>query len=97
MADSHPERRVVVVLRSPEHLSSNKLLSALPSAVLYELWPSLEPIPLKARRVIHYARLPIEHVYFVERGLVAATAPGREGAYVQTWLIGPEGLVGVPI
>ncbi len=57
----------------PEHLPNNRLLLALPPAVLDELWPSLEPVPLKARRVIHYARLPIEHVYFVESGLVGAT------------------------
>ncbi|MBM0206759.1 Crp/Fnr family transcriptional regulator [Micromonospora sp. STR1s_5] len=71
-------------------------MAALPAEILAEIEPYLEPVALKARRVLHYPNAPMEHVYFVEEGLVSVIADTGEGTEAEVWLIGPEGLVGVP-
>lgn len=76
----------------------NKLLLALSPADLQRLQGRLELVPLPARRVLHYPKLPIEHVYFVESGLVSVVAStDQAGASVEAWLIGREGLAGLPV
>jgi len=76
----------------------NKILCALPPADLRQLTPRLELVRLKPRRILLHARLPIEHVYFVESGLVSAVADADVDTQgTEAWLIGPEGLVGVPV
>lgn len=75
----------------------NRLLSALPSAELDALRTCLEPISMKQRRVLHHDRAPMEHVYFVENGLVSVLAQIDERKAVEVWLIGREGLSGIPI
>jgi CRP-like cAMP-binding protein len=39
----------------------------------------------------------MEHVYFVERGLVSVAARVGREKFVEVWLIGSEGLVGAPV
>ena len=76
----------------------NKLLGALPPEDLDRLRPRLESVPLKLRRVLHYPKLPIEHVYFVETGLISVVAATDQGTQaVEAWLIGREGMAGVPV
>jgi CRP-like cAMP-binding protein len=40
---------------------------------------------------------PIEHVYFIEEGLVSVLARTGEREDAEAWLIGREGLVGLPV
>lgn len=75
----------------------NRLLSSLPPAELDALRPCLEPCSMKPRRVLHHDRAPMEHVYFVESGLVSVLAQIDERKAVEVWLIGREGLSGIPI
>lgn len=39
----------------------------------------------------------MEHVYFVERGLVSVSARVGDDDFVEAWLVGSEGLVGAPL
>jgi CRP-like cAMP-binding protein len=39
----------------------------------------------------------MEHVYFVERGLVSVSAKTGSDQSVEVWLIGSEGMTGIPI
>lgn len=76
----------------------NKLLRDLSPDAFQRLKPSLELVPLKARRILHYAKLPIEQVYFIERGLVSVVASTEQDSQgIESWLIGLEGLAGVPV
>jgi CRP-like cAMP-binding protein len=76
----------------------NKLLRALPADDFQRIRPLLEAVPLKVRRIVHHARLPIEHVYFVESGLISVVAnTDDENNGVEAWLIGSEGAAGIPV
>lgn len=75
----------------------NALLSALPPADRDRILPLLEPISMKQRRVLHHDRAPMEHVYFIESGLVSVLAQIDERKAAEVWLIGREGLSGIPL
>lgn len=76
----------------------NCLLAALPENDLQRLLPHLERVPLTKKRVLHFAKLPIEHVYFVEEGLISVVAnTDEENHGVEAWLIGHEGMAGVSV
>ncbi len=79
-------------------LPRNKLLLALPQEDLVRLRPLFEEIPITQEQVLHHASRPIEHVYFVEEGLISVVAnTSWEGHGVEAWLIGCEGMAGVPV
>lgn len=74
----------------------NRLLRSLAPQDLAQLIPELEVVSLKPQRILHHARVPIEHVYFIESGLVSvlsSTDGVKHG--VGVWLIGREGMVGI--
>jgi len=75
----------------------NGLLRRLPRQDLQQLSSMLEPVPLRARRLLDPAGSPMTHVYFIERGLVSVIAHISPTKGIETWLIGPEGLTGVPL
>jgi CRP-like cAMP-binding protein len=72
----------------------NRLLQSLPEDELQRLGPLLERVSLTPRRVLQHAGLPIEHLYFVEEGLVSVLAKVDERHAVEVWLIGRDGVVG---
>lgn len=74
----------------------NSLLRSLPRDDLDRLRPFLERVPLVPRRVLQHGGLPIEHIYFIEDGLVSVFANAEERNGVEVWLIGREGVVGSP-
>lgn len=75
----------------------NKLLGAIPEQELEILLESAERVALKPRQVLHHWRLPMEYVYFIERGLVSVSARVDNDEFVEAWLVGSEGLVGSPL
>jgi CRP-like cAMP-binding protein len=46
--------------------------------------------------VLHHANSPIEHIYFVESGLVSVMANVGSGLFMEVWLVGSDGVAGVP-
>jgi CRP-like cAMP-binding protein len=72
----------------------NHLLRSLPRQDLERLQPFLHRVTLKPRRILQHAGVPIEHVYFVEDGLVSVLASADEKSAVEIWLIGREGAIG---
>ena len=72
----------------------NRLLRRLPAEELSALLAVSETVNIRARQVLHHYRLPMEHVYFVEQGLVSVAAKVGQEKFVEVWLIGSEGLVG---
>lgn len=75
-------------------LPQNHLLRSLPQLEWERLRPLMQPVTLTARRVLQHAGVPIEHVYFIEEGLVSVLASADEKGAVEVWLIGHEGLAG---
>lgn len=75
----------------------NKLLRLIPAEELSRVVGVCERIQLLPRQVLHYYKLPMEYVYFVESGLVSVAARVARDKFVEVWLIGSEGLVGAPV
>lgn len=75
----------------------NHLLQSLPRQDLERLYPLLQRVTLTPRRVLQHAGVPIDHVYFIEDGLVSVLASADEKSAVEVWLIGREGAVGTGV
>ena len=76
----------------------NKLLRLIPDDELFRLLDVCDRVRLAPRQVLHHYMLPMEHVYFVESGLVSVAARVSREKFVEVWLIGSErGLVGAPV
>lgn len=77
------------------HSSENRLLQALPANTLAELSPMMTSVRMVVGQVLIGRGEAVEHVYFVEHGVVALVAEtGRPGSGVQVGMIGREGIVG---
>jgi len=74
----------------------NRILAALAPEDFALLQPKLEPVQLAFRQTIFQPGDPIEHVYFVERGITSVLAEASEGR-VEVGMLGSEGMVGLPV
>jgi CRP-like cAMP-binding protein len=84
------------VLQPQQSSVRNGLLAALAPDDFGALQPWLEPMDLKLRDTLVEPHKPIEHVYFMERGITSIINNSRDGK-VEIGIIGREGMVGVPI
>jgi CRP-like cAMP-binding protein len=73
------------------------LLASLSAADWDIISPLLQLVELRPRQTIHHARMPMDHVYFPERGLVSVSARIAPDQWVEVWLVGSEGMTGVPV
>jgi CRP-like cAMP-binding protein len=74
----------------------NRLLSGLSQGTLDEIYSHLYPVILSQRAVIYDTGGPIEHVYFIEKGVISLLTDMADGAAIETAMIGIEGMTGVP-
>jgi len=88
------ERETGLAMPAETGLPRNLLLRSLPFEELERLSPVLQKIALAPRRVLQHAGLPIEHVFFIEEGLVSVLAKVDERNAVEVGLIGRDGAVG---
>lgn len=77
--------------------TSNRLLRAIPADELSRVLSISERVRLFPRQVLHHYKLPMDYVYFPESGLVSVGAKVGREKFVEVWLIGSEGLVGLPV
>ncbi|HYW58885.1 MAG TPA: Crp/Fnr family transcriptional regulator [Xanthobacteraceae bacterium] len=75
----------------------NRLLAKLPRHELEAISPDLEPVQLVLRQVLHSPFEPIEHVFFVTRGVASLVNEPETGDIVEFATVGPEGMVGFPV
>ena len=76
---------------------SNRLLVALPREDLDFLRPHLEAVLLPHKQTLSEPNAPINHVHFVQEGMVSLVQPLENGAMIEVGMIGNEGFVGVPV
>ena len=76
--------------------SQNRLLRCIPDREFTLLRSIAAEVELKPRQVLHHWRLPMDQVYFVERGLVSVSAKVEANRFVEAWLVGSEGMIGAP-
>ena len=72
----------------------NRMLLAMPQAVFVRLRPKLELIKLSRRHVIYEADAPIQHVYFLDEGLISYVKAMQDGRVVEIGAVGIEGMTG---
>lgn len=75
----------------------NHLLAALPSGVLTQLLPRMQPVVLELRMVLYAPETPIGAVHFVEAGWVSMIARLEDGLSAEVGLVGREGMAGLPL
>ncbi|MEK9282079.1 MULTISPECIES: Crp/Fnr family transcriptional regulator [unclassified Bradyrhizobium] len=75
----------------------NRLLRLIPDNELLLLRSKSEAVQILPRQILHHWRSPMDHVYFIERGLVSVSARIDEDRFVEAWLIGSEGMIGAPL
>jgi CRP-like cAMP-binding protein len=80
----------------------NRLLRALSDAAYAQLVPRMEKVSLTMGQVLYEADTPIEHAYFIQRGVASLVAPVDQGErgwgrVVEVGTIGNEGMVGLPL
>ncbi len=84
-------------MNSPDRGPRNRLLAALSPRDLRQLSPLLETTPLAARQVLDAPQDLIEHVYFVESGLVSVVGTTEPDHRIEVGMVGREGMTGLGI
>lgn len=75
----------------------NRLLEALSPAEAGRLAPLLQHVEIKPRQILHHWNARMESVYFIQKGLVSVSAKTSRDTSVEVWLIGSEGMTGIPV
>ena len=75
--------------------SGNRLLDALPSEERQRIGADLTSIPLLPGDEFYAASSRISHVFFPTIGVVSLMRPVEEGTWVETAVVGREGMVGI--
>jgi CRP-like cAMP-binding protein len=75
----------------------NQLLQILSNDSFRRLRPNLKLVPLRARQSLHVSRTPMNDVYFIENGLVSVSGVCGRDKNVEVWLVGAEGMIGLPV
>jgi CRP-like cAMP-binding protein len=75
----------------------NRLLSSLPAEDFSIVAPYLEALLLDRDYVLILPNIPIEHVYFVEKGMVSVVAEKADGRSIEVGVYGREGVSGTPL
>lgn len=83
------------MLRLPgDRKAANRILLALPQPVFDHIRPELELVDLVRGQIVYHVDAPINHVYFVDRGLISLVKTMRDGRMVEVGAIGIEGVTG---
>jgi CRP-like cAMP-binding protein len=69
----------------------------LPAADLARLLRIFSRVEIKPRQVLHHWRMPMEYAFFVESGLVSVASRIDRETFVEVWLVGSEGMLGLPV
>lgn len=75
----------------------NRILGALPGDEFARIVPHLESVTLAKDEPIYLSGDAIEHVYFVESGLLSLLSTAETGSTIEVAMIGKEGIVGLPV
>jgi CRP-like cAMP-binding protein len=75
----------------------NHLLGALPRKDYQKLLPVLEPVKLAFGEILYESHSQIRHVYFPIDCFVSMLTTVDAGRAAEVGLIGPEGMIGIPM
>src|SRR5215216_4622789 len=75
----------------------NRILAALSDEDRNQILPHLAPFELKLSDVIGEMGKVMEHVYFINSGMVSLVSHTEEGGTIEVGIIGNEGIVGLSV
>jgi CRP-like cAMP-binding protein len=75
----------------------NRVLAGLPHKDYQKLLPFLEPVELALGEILYESRAPIQYVYFPSDCFVSMLTAVDVGRAAEVGLIGPEGMIGLPV
>jgi CRP-like cAMP-binding protein len=78
-----------------DNLKQNRLLAALPDAVLTRWLPQLEPVDMALGRVLYESGDKLSHLYFPTTSIVSLLYVMEDGASAEIAVVGHEGIVGI--
>jgi CRP-like cAMP-binding protein len=73
----------------------NLILAYLPPEEYESIGSLLQPTELKQGAVLYESHAPLEHVYFVEQGMISVVSNMQNGASIEVGTIGREGMAGL--
>src|SRR5437016_5760048 len=77
--------------------AGNLILSFLPPHEFDRLQPSLESVEMPQGQVLYESSAAIDHVYFVDQGMISVVSVMQDGSSIEVGTIGKEGMVGKSI
>lgn len=80
-----------------EQTHRNKILEKLSPTDYERLAPTMQRVKLDYKEVLIEPNRPIEHVYFVEGGVVSLVTDLQEGGVIESGTIGNESMVGTSV
>jgi hypothetical protein len=84
-------------LDSRHEALSNSLLGSLSASDFAILRPNLSAIDLPVRRQLESRNRPIQHVYFLRRGLASLVISTGANHSIEVGMIGQEGMTGLSL
>jgi CRP-like cAMP-binding protein len=75
----------------------NDLLTALSDGDFQHLYPHIQRVTLIVGQILYESGEHMDHVYFLESGLVSHTADTKDNGFVEIGMTGREGMVGASI
>ncbi|HEX5393989.1 MAG TPA: Crp/Fnr family transcriptional regulator [Rhodocyclaceae bacterium] len=75
----------------------NRLLAALPEAVMERLAPHLELIPLTAGEALYESGDKMRYIYFPTTAIISLLYVMKNGATAEISMVGNEGITGIPL
>jgi CRP-like cAMP-binding protein len=77
--------------------SENLILARLPPDEHERIRAHLQPVELKQGQLLYEVSTPIEHVYFLDQGMVSLVSIMHDGTTIEVGTIGNEGMAGKSI
>ncbi|HEY7354537.1 MAG TPA: Crp/Fnr family transcriptional regulator [Terriglobales bacterium] len=75
----------------------NRILLSIPDDEFISLRPLLEQVEMPQYKIFYEQGAKIEHVYFLNEGMVSLVVLAKDGRSVEVGITGNEGVVGAPL
>jgi CRP-like cAMP-binding protein len=91
------------VAASPQQTSAalrppgNLILAFLPPNEMNRLSSKLQPVELAQGQILYDARMPVDHVYFMDQGMISVVSVMRNGDTIEVGTVGIEGMAGMSV
>jgi CRP-like cAMP-binding protein len=77
--------------------AGNLILAFLPSDEMERIRPKLQRVELEQGSVLYEPNRPVEHIYFMDQGMISVVSIMQNGASIEVGTIGNEGMAGLSV